>query len=148
VQAIRMLVVGDNVDFVEGLQAWLVRESDIQIVGIEHSGGAAIEQVAALRPQIVLMDVTMAGMSGFEACRRIRADNGAPVIVLMTFHESDTVRHESAAAGADAVIGKGHIATTLLPLVRELAGWAAESRSDGTRSNKQEKPEKPQKPQP
>ena len=147
-QAIRMLLVGDNVDFVEGLQAWLAREADINIVGVEHSGAAAIKQVEALRPQIVLMDVTMADMSGFEACRKIRSDNGAPLIVLMTFHESETVRRESAAAGADEVIGKGHIATTLMPLVRDLAGWTVEERSDGNRSRFSEKPEKPQEPQP
>lgn len=146
-QAIRMLLVGDNVDFVAGLQAWLIRESDIQIVGIEYTGSKAIEQVVALRPQIVLMDVTMADMSGFEACRRIRAENGAPLIVLMTFHESETVRRESAAAGADEVIGKGQIATTLLPLVRELASWTAEGRTDGQRPHRQEKPEKPKKPE-
>jgi DNA-binding NarL/FixJ family response regulator len=147
VQAIRMLLVGDNVDFVAGLQAWLTREADIEIVGIEHSAAAAIEKVAALRPQFVLMDVTMADMSGFEACRRIRSDNGAPLIVLMTFHESETVRRESAAAGADGVIGKGHIATTLLPLVRDLAGWTVEERADGRLLRKPEKPEKPQEPQ-
>ena len=147
-QAIRMLVVGDNVDFVEGLHAWLTRVADIEIVGIEHSGAGAIEKVAALRPQIVVMDVTMADMSGFAACRRIRADHGAPMIVLMTFHESETVRREAAAAGADEVIGKGHIATTLMPLVRDLAGWTVDERTHRDRLRKPEKPEKTQKSQP
>lgn len=141
--AIRMVVVGDNVDFVEGLRAWLVKESDIEIVGIEHSGAAAIKCVTALRPQIVLMDVTMADMSGFAACRRIRAEMGSPMIVLMTFHESETLRREAAAAGADEVIGKGHIAATLLPLVRELAGWSAEERAAEKKRRHPEKPEEP-----
>jgi DNA-binding NarL/FixJ family response regulator len=144
VQAIRMLLVGDNVDFVEGLQTWLAREPHLEIVGIEHSGAGGIEQVAALRPQIVLMDVTMTDMSGFEACRRIRAENGSPLIVLMTFHESETVRRESAAAGADEIIGKGHIATTLMPLVRELAGWAVEEGDPVALRHRPEKPDKPQ----
>ena len=147
-QAIRMLLVGDNVDFVEGLRAWLLKERDIEIVGIEHSGAAAIEKVAELRPQLVLMDVTMPDMSGFRACRMIRSENGSPMIVLMTFHESETVRREAASAGADEVVGKGHIATTLLPLVRDLAGWAVEERTDGDRPKAPEKPEKQQKPQP
>ena len=120
--AIRMLLVGDNVDFIEGLRDWLVKDPDIEIVGIEHSGEAAIERVADIGPQIILMDVTMPGMNGFEACRRIRSKMGSPTIVLMSFHESETVRREAWGAGADGVVGKGQIAVTLLPLVRELAG--------------------------
>jgi DNA-binding NarL/FixJ family response regulator len=141
-----MVVVGDNVDFVEGLRAWLVKEPDIEIVGIEHSGAAAVKCVTALRPQIVLMDITMADMSGFEACRRIRVEQGSPMIVLMTFHESETVRREAAAAGADEVIGKGHIATTLLPVLRELAGWSAEERAAEQKRRQQKKPERPEEP--
>lgn len=124
--AIRMLLVGDNADFVEGLRDWLVKEPDIEIVGIEHSAEAAIERVAEGTPEIVLMDVTMPGTNGFEACRQIRTEVHSPSIILMSFHESETVRREAWAAGADRVVGKGHIADTLLPMVRELARESAE----------------------
>lgn len=125
--AIKMLLVGDNVDFIEGLRSWLVKEPDIEILRIEHSGTAAIKCLGTIRPQIILMDVTMSGISGFEACRRIRPQKGSPTIILMAFHESETVRREAWAAGADGVVAKGQIAENLLSMVRKLAGRSAES---------------------
>jgi DNA-binding NarL/FixJ family response regulator len=138
VPAIRMLLVGDNVDFVEGLRDWLVREPDIEIVGIEHTAQAAIDRVAVDRPQIVLMDVTMPEVNGFEGCRRLRGEIGSPTIILMSFHESETVRREAWAAGADGVVGKGHIAKTLLPMVRDLAGESTETKESRRRTRAKE----------
>jgi CheY-like chemotaxis protein len=119
VSHIRVLVVDDNDDFLEVVAEWLTDNPDLGIVGTARSGRQAIEQVERLAPDLVLMDVTMPEMNGFEASRRIKANADAPRVVLMTLHESQAARHEAWAAGADELIAKVHLIQRLTAFVRE-----------------------------
>ena len=92
---IRMLLVDDNLDFRKGVSAWLADEPRIEIAGTACSGREALERVAELKPDLVLMDVSMPEIDGFEATRRMKSDGEAPLIVLMTFYHSETARQEA-----------------------------------------------------
>jgi DNA-binding NarL/FixJ family response regulator len=120
VSRIRVLLVDDNDDFLDGLTAWLSGDPRLQLAGKAHSGKGAMKQVSRLHPDLVLMDAAIADMNGFEVTRRIKSEPGAPLVVLLTFHESNAARLEAWAAGADGFVSKAEIAEKLMPVVRDL----------------------------
>jgi DNA-binding NarL/FixJ family response regulator len=120
VNRIRVLLVDDNDDFLDGLTAWLAGDPRLELAGKAHSGRAAIDKVERLRPDLVLMDAAIPDMNGFEATRTVKSRPGAPQIVLLTFHESKAFRVEAWAAGADGFVSKADIANNLMPVVRDL----------------------------
>ena len=117
---IRVLLVDDSDDFLDVVSDWLTADPGIRIVGTAHTGVEAVARVEDLKPDVVLMDVTMPGMNGFEATRSIKSKPGAPQVVLLAFHDSETARHAAWAAGADDLIAKADVTEGLLALVRDL----------------------------
>lgn len=129
---IRMLLVDDNLDFRKGVSAWLADEPRVEVAGTACSGREALERVGELKPDLVLMDVSMPEIDGFEATRRIKSDREAPLVVLMTFYHSETARQEAWAAGADGFLSKASLTGELLGLVRDLLSHRLESTDDGS----------------
>jgi DNA-binding NarL/FixJ family response regulator len=116
---IRVLLVDDSNTFLEQLTEWLAAYPQIQIAGIANTGEEAIAQVEALRPDLVLMDVTMPVMNGLEATRRIKAQPNAPYVVLLSLHE--IVGNGAAAAiGADGFVAKPELTVQMPPMLRAL----------------------------
>jgi DNA-binding NarL/FixJ family response regulator len=72
---IRVLLADDHTILREGVRALLTQTSDIEVVGEASSGEEAIERCAALRPDVIVMDVSMPGLGGFEATLQIRRDH-------------------------------------------------------------------------
>lgn len=86
---IRLLLVDDQSLICQGLKAMLSLEDDLQIVGTANSGKEAIEQIAEIAPDVVLMDVQMPGMDGREATRIISEQfPNVKVLVLSTFDDN------------------------------------------------------------
>jgi DNA-binding NarL/FixJ family response regulator len=127
-QLLRILLVDDSSEFLESAARFLTSHHHILVVGRASSGYEALEQVAALVPDLVLMDVTMPGMNGLEATRQIKSQAGAPRIVLMTLHDLAEYRIAAKSAAADGFIAKTSIRSQLLPL---LEGMFAEPPTDG-----------------
>ena len=141
---IRVLVVDDSADFLKGASLWLSGEPRIEIVATASSGSEALELVEEHQPELVLMDVAMPGMSGFEATRRIKSVKGSPHVLLLTFHESETARQEAWAAGADGLIAKADFAKQVAAYVGTLRpASASPPGSDATKARSPEKPVDP-----
>lgn len=103
---IRTLLVDDGPMFREALQSLLASRPGIQIVGEAANGLEAIQQAAALRPDVILMDVRMPSMDGVEATRRIRACYPeCRVLLLTTFHDDEYV-FDGLSAGANGYLLK------------------------------------------
>ena len=97
---IRLLLVDDQELVCQGLQAMLNLESDLEVVGIANNGQIAIQQVEALQPDVVLMDIRMPVMDGREATRIVcQRFPDTKVLVVSTFDEDDYIAH-SIRAGA------------------------------------------------
>lgn len=120
VNRIRILLVDDSSAFLCAVAAWLGRDPRIEVVGTARSARDAIEQSELLRPDLVLMDVSLSEMSGFDVTTRIKSGRRAPQVILMSFHASEAARREAWSAGADGLIAKSEITESLLPLVRNL----------------------------
>ncbi|VEP12413.1 Uncharacterized transcriptional regulatory protein YfiK [Hyella patelloides LEGE 07179] len=89
-----LLLVDDQELVSQGLQAMLNLESDLEVVGIANNGQTAIEQVAILKPDVVLMDIRMPIMDGREATRIIaQRFPDVKVLVVSTFDEDDYIAH-------------------------------------------------------
>ncbi|HEY9639522.1 MAG TPA: response regulator transcription factor [Coleofasciculaceae cyanobacterium] len=103
---IRLLLVDDQMLVSHGLKAMLEIEPELQIVGIANNGEAAIQQVAALHPDLVLMDVRMPIMDGREATRLIcQQFPEVKVLVLSTFDDDQYIT-DSIRAGAKGYLLK------------------------------------------
>jgi two-component system, NarL family, response regulator NreC len=99
---IRVLLVDDHQMMREGLSALLCGSADIDVVGEAADGRTALDLVRTLKPDVVVMDVGMAGLNGVEATRRIRTEYpGVKVIALSTHTDARYVHHmlEAGACG-------------------------------------------------
>ncbi len=124
-EKIRVLIVDDQALIRTGIAALLARKADIEVVGQASNGQEAIEQAAALEPDVVLMDVMMPVMDGVEATRQLSAKGPRPaVIILSTFRDDEHV-FRGIAAGARGYLLKDVDHRTLADAVRTVAGGGA-----------------------
>jgi two-component system response regulator NreC len=101
-----------------GLRMLFQAEADMEIVGEADSGEAALLAVAALQPQVVIMDVAMPGMNGIEATRRIREISPETAVLALTMHEDEQYFFEMLNAGAAGYIPKRAAPDDLLSAIR------------------------------
>jgi DNA-binding NarL/FixJ family response regulator len=103
---IRVLVVDDHVIVRSGLEQLLATADDIEIVATAADGEAALASVAEHDPDVVLMDLSMPGMDGVEATRRITSEHpGRRVLVLTSYSDRSRIM-DALAAGADGYLLK------------------------------------------
>jgi len=117
---IQVLLVDDNEGFADGVSDWLGNDAGLEVVGSAKSGQDALELVDRLTPDLVLTDLTMPDMNGFEVTRRIKSRKDAPRVVVMTLHESETARTEAWSAGADGFVAKAMVMEQLMSVIEEL----------------------------
>jgi DNA-binding NarL/FixJ family response regulator len=116
----RLLVVDDHQEFINIVRRILSADPLIEIVGCATTGEEACAKVVLDQPDLVLMDVSMPGMSGLMATSRIKAQSEPPLVVILTLHNHPDFRAASTAAHADGFLLKTEIATELLPLLHSL----------------------------
>jgi DNA-binding NarL/FixJ family response regulator len=115
---IRLLLVDDQNLVCQGLQALLALDSDLQVVGCAENGQVALELVASLQPDVVLMDIRMPIMSGIEATRLINEKfPDTKVLVLSTFDDDRDIA-QSIRAGAKGYLLKDMLASELADAIR------------------------------
>ncbi len=116
---IRVLVADDHDIVRQGLKALLQAEGDMTVVAEAETGREAVELAARLRPQVVLMDLAMPQLNGWEAARQIlRLAPATKVIVLSTYHDDHHVE-QAIAAGAVAYLIKESAGSDLVKAIRE-----------------------------
>jgi NarL family two-component system response regulator LiaR len=128
-QKVRVLVVDDDPDFVEAAKLSLEDDRRIEVVGGATSGEEAVKQAAALRPEVVAMDVVMPGLHGLEATRLIRKDQPECRVVLVSgsifVDRGDEGDEAARAAGASAYVVKSRAVLDLAEVVVTVARTTA-----------------------
>ena len=117
---VRTLLVAVNETFLNAVATVVADDARIEVVGRAHSGSAALEKVESLRPELVLVDVTLPDISGFEVVRRLKARPDAPLAIMLSFYDSRAEQLEAWSAGADGFVATSETADCLLPLVGDL----------------------------
>ncbi len=102
----RTLIVEDQTIMRDGLQALLASEPDFEIIGATAEGESTIRAATTLRPDIVLMGLSLPHMSGTNIISRIKRKHPEIKIVVLTFHKEDKFIQAALQAGADAYVLK------------------------------------------
>ena len=113
----RVLLVDDNEAMLARVAALL--SPDCVVVGAVTDGAAAIAAAGALRPDVIVLDISMAGMNGLEVAQQLRQRGSTAAVVFLTVHEDEELVHAARAAGAIGYVVKPRLAVDLTPAVRE-----------------------------
>lgn len=112
-----VLIVDDQAPFRSAARSVIERLDGWRVVGEVGSGEGAIQAAQSLRPDLVLMDIHLPGISGIEATRRIvAADPGIAVVLLSTYAAADLPK-DARSCGAAGYIGKADLTPRLLRTV-------------------------------
>jgi len=120
-KVITLLLVDDHPVVRKGTRDLLEGESDLRVVGEAESGEEAIEKTHELSPDVILMDVSMPGMNGIEATKRIKAEMPTVGVLVLTSYDDDAYVFALLEAGAAGYILKNATEDELLGAVRAVA---------------------------
>ena len=115
----RVLIVDDSPQVRQELRTLLPLAGDIEIVGEAADGLEAIRLAQALQPDVVLMDLEMPVLDGYEATRQIKAICPAFRVVALTAYGDPVSRNQAAEAGVDVFLVKGVSVKTLVQAISE-----------------------------
>jgi two-component system nitrate/nitrite response regulator NarL len=119
---ISVLVTDDEPLFVEMIKAMLSAEEDIAVVATACNGRSAVRLAQELRPDVIVMDVSMPVMDGIEATRVIRDSDPDACVMILTGGTAPNDVDRARKAGAAAYLTKDRIATELVAEIRNLGG--------------------------
>jgi DNA-binding NarL/FixJ family response regulator len=111
---IRVLICDDHTLFTEGIKSLLKQEESVEVVGEAADGRQAVERLSTLRPNVVLMDISMPDLSGFEATRRVRETDDSVKVLILTMHDDEELVARCLEAGAAGYIMKDAPASQLI----------------------------------
>jgi DNA-binding NarL/FixJ family response regulator len=118
---LRILLADDHVTVRQGLKMLIDSQDDMTVVSEASDGAAAVEQARTVRPDVVVMDISMPGMNGLVATRTLKQMQPDSVVVILTRHGDDAYLQELLRAGADGYVLKQSAASELLQAIRATA---------------------------
>jgi two-component system, NarL family, response regulator NreC len=118
VNRITVLLADDHTMVRKGLRTLLDAEVDIQVIGEAEDGREAVDKANELRPDVVVMDITMPGLNGLEATRQIRRQLPQIQVVMLTMHTSEEYVLQVLRAGATGYVVKRAAPSELISAVR------------------------------
>lgn len=114
----RLLLVDDHALVRAGLRMLLESQADMEIVGECENGHDAVRRALELKPDVILMDVTLPDIPGYDATRAIKKELPAVTVLALTMHESDEYFFEMLNAGASGYVPKKAAPTELVNAIR------------------------------
>ena len=144
-KSIRVLLAEDHTIVREGLKALLTATEDLEVVGEVADGREAVDAVARLRPDVVVMDLNMPKLNGVDATREVKEKNEHTKVLILSMYDGEEYVRPAIRAGASGYLLKGSGLSDLVKAIRAVAGGEAffspaiamillrDSRDDGKR---------------
>lgn len=120
-----ILIVDDSAIIRHSLRLCIEQNSDWRVCGEAENGKVAVDMVKSLRPDVVLLDLQMPVMNGFEAAHQITHIAPRAVLLMLTLHSSEQVSVDAHAAGFKGVLSKSDDVTGSLLASLKSVGTAA-----------------------
>jgi two-component system, NarL family, response regulator NreC len=121
VAPIRVLLVDDHPIFRAGLRALLESQPDVRVIGEAGNGAEAIARAIELRPDIILLDISMPDVDGLEALRRMQADHVPGKALVLTMHAENEYLFQVLESGGYGYVLKQGVDTDLFTAIRTVA---------------------------
>ena len=115
--SVRILIVDDYGPWRRAVSSILQQQKDLEVICEAANGLEAVEKSATLHPDVVLLDIGLPNLNGFEAARQIRKVSPGSRILFLTSHYSPDLVQEALRIGALGFVTKSDAATDLLPAV-------------------------------
>lgn len=115
---IKVLLVDDHELVRTGIEVLLNSEEDISVTGVAQCGESALEMIAELKPDVVLMDVNMPGIGGVEACRRALKKFPEIKVIALSVHNDGPIPQQLLKLGALGFISKGSPVNEMVCAIR------------------------------
>lgn len=115
---IRVLLAEDHTIVREGLKSLLAATQDLEVVGEVADGREAVDAVARVRPDVIVMDLNMPKLNGVDATREIREKPGAPKVVILSMYDGEEYVRPAIRAGASGYLLKGSGLSDLVSAIR------------------------------
>jgi DNA-binding NarL/FixJ family response regulator len=117
----RILVADDHTLVRQGISKILNTEQDMEVIGEAANAAEALELVNRSRPDVVLMDVSMPGLSSFEATRQVKRDSPSTRVLFLSMYDDEDYLGEAMQCGASGYVLKDTPAPQLVSAVRDVA---------------------------
>jgi len=117
---IRILLTDDHTLFRQGIKTLISAEADMEVVGEASNGTDSVTKAAETRPDVVLMDIGMTGLSSFEATRQIKKNRPETKILFLTMYDDEDYLVECMEVGAGGYVLKDSPAAQLLSAIRDV----------------------------
>lgn len=117
---IKVVLVDDHAAVRTGFRLLLESAGDIEVVAEMESGEAINQQINKIVPDVIVMDLSMHGMGGLEAIRRVRLKSAKVRILVFTMHDNVAFVEQSMEAGANGYITKNNVGNVLLQAIRKV----------------------------
>ncbi len=118
--AIRVLIADDHRLFAQALEAILATDARIEVAGHARDGQEAVGLARELEPDVILMDIAMPVMDGFQATRQITKDQPGSCVLMLTGSNSRSDVDRARKAGAAGYVTKDRIAAELIDAIVEV----------------------------
>ena len=118
--SIRVLIADDHRLFAQALEAILAADDRVEIAGHARDGREAVDRARSLNPDVILMDIAMPVMDGFQATREILKDNPSACVLMLTGSNSRSDVDRARKSGAAGYVTKDRIAAELVDAILEV----------------------------
>ena len=117
---IKILLVDDNHKFLQAAKGFLALEPEFEVIGEACTGHDALKQISHLGPDLVLLDLVLPDINGFEITRQIKLTTPSPKVIILTLHDQPQYRDLAQFVEADGFVSKADFGTDLVPLVNKM----------------------------
>ena len=118
----RILIVDDSAAVRCGVKDLISSRADWKVCGEARNGDEGIQKTRELRPDVILLDISMPGMNGLDVARVLRQELEKAKILIMSQNDAMQLMPSVLKAGGDGCIDKSHLAAELTTVIEKISG--------------------------